>query len=460
MSGVPTAAGGPGYAEAVAVFNLAAPARPDLAVTATTVEEVRAALRRAVADRLAVRVHSTGHAAGGVRPVRGGLLVRTRMAGGVQVDRRRRIARVPAGTTWEEVVAATAPHGLAAAHGSARTVGAVGYLLRGGMSFYGRRVGLAVNTVRAVELVTADGTLRRVHVTADPELFAALRGGGGGFGVVTAVEIGLFPVTEVVTGAAYWPVAEAGELLRAWLDWTRDAPHAATTSVRVMSLPPLPHLPPALTAGPVFAVDGAVVAAVPAEVPGARATAADLLGPLRAIAEPVLDTWAPTGPGGVLDAHGDPTDPVPFAGDHMLLGELDDAGAAAFLAATGPGSGSPLVLAGLRQLGGRFATGVPGGGVLDRLAARFSYAGSGLAVDPASTAAVHAHCSRVRNALRPWDTGRTVPGFVEDVGRPQRHLDAAALELVDAVRDRVDPRGLFRGDVAPGASAERSAQAA
>jgi hypothetical protein len=438
----------------------AAPARPDLAVTATTVDEVRAALRRAVTDRLAVRVHSTGRAAGGVRPVRGGLLLRTRMTGGVRVDRRQRIARIPAGATWGEVVAATAPHGLTAAHGPARAVGAVGHLLSGGVSLYGRCVGLAANAVRAVELVTADGTLRRVHVAADPELFAALRGGGGGFGVVTAVEIGLFPVTEVVTGAAYWPVAEAGELLRTWLGWTRDAPRAATTSVRVLSLPPSPHLPPALTAGPVFVVDGAVVAAVPAEVPGARAAAADLLGPLRAIAEPVLDTWAPTGPGGVFDAHGDPTDPVPRVGDHMLLGELDDAGAAAFLAAAGPGSGSPLAAAGLQQLGGRFTTGAPGGGVLDRLTARFSYAGSGPAADPASAAAVRAHCSRVRRALRPWDTGLTVPGLVEDVGRPQRHLDEAALDLVDAVRDRVDPHGLFRGDVAPGASAERAARAA
>lgn len=460
MSAVPACPGADGYADATAVFNLAARPQPDLAVTVRSVAEVRAVLHRAAADDLPVRVHSTGHAAAGVRPVRGGLLVRTRLDGGVLVDPQRRRARIPAGTAWGEVVAATTPHGLTAAHGSARTVGAVGYLLRGGMSFYGRREGLAVNAVRAVELVTADGELRRVDAATDPDLFAAVRGGGGGFGVVTAVEIGLFPAVEVVTGAAFWPVTQAAELLGAWLDWTRAAPDTATTSVRVMALPPLPDLPPALTAGPVFVVDGAVLAATAADVPAARAVARDLLDPLRRIADPVLDTWAPAGPQAVLDAHMDPTEPVPFAGDHLLLGELDEEGAAAYLGATGPGSGSPLVVAGLRQLGGRYAVGAPGGGVLDRVDARFSYAGSGLALDAATAAGVHAHCAAVRRALAPWDTGRTVPGFVEDVTRPQRHLDAGAVRFVDAVRARVDPAGRFRGDVAPGATAEPAARAA
>lgn len=441
-----------GYDEAVATFNLAAPARPAVAVTVRTVEDIRAALRRASAEGIGVRVHTTGHAAGATRPVRDGLLVRTELDGAVEVDPVRRIARIPAGTRWGAVVEALAPHGLAVAHGSAATVGAIGYLLRGGMSFYGRRVGLAVNAVRAIELVTADGTFRRVGDVADPELFRALRGGGGGFGVVTAVEVDLFPAHEVVTGAAFWPATHAGELLAAWLDWSLDAPEEVTTSVRVLNLPAIAEPPPEFRQ-PLFVVDGAVLATTPGDVPAARGYAADLLGRLRTVAAPIADSWAPAAPAAVLEAHQDPDQPIPFVGDHMLLGELGERGAAEFLRATGPGSGSPMVVAGLRQLGGRYPVPDPRGGVLTTLDARFSYAGSGLALDPAAAAALHAHCATVRAALAPWDTGRTVPGFVEDFGQPQGHLDPAAVRFVDAVRARVDPRGLFRGDIAPNATA-------
>ncbi|MFC7613511.1 FAD-binding protein [Actinokineospora soli] len=125
---------------------------------------------------------------------------------------------------WKDVVAATAPHGLVPPHGSAGTVGVVGYLLRGGISFYGRKVGLAANSLRAVELVTADGELRRVDADNDPELFWAVRGGGGGFGVVTAVEVALFPAATVHTGAAFWPAEHGPALVAAWQDWCRQAP--------------------------------------------------------------------------------------------------------------------------------------------------------------------------------------------------------------------------------------------
>jgi len=148
-----------------------------------------------------VRVLSTGHASAAVRPVRHAVLIRTELGGSVDVDTTRRLARVPAGASWQAVVDAATPHGLAAPHGSAATVGVVGFLLRGGISFYSRKIGLAVNSVRAIELVTADGELRRVDADHDPDLFWSLRGGGGGFGVVTAIEIALFPATSVITGS-------------------------------------------------------------------------------------------------------------------------------------------------------------------------------------------------------------------------------------------------------------------
>lgn len=441
------------YDEAAAVFNLAAPAEPAAAVTARSAQDVRAAVRAARERGLAVRVHSTGHASGAVRPMSGALLIRTRLDGAVEVDPERRIARIPAGATWGQVVDAVAPHGLSAPHGSAATVGAVGYLLGGGVSFYGRLTGLAANSVVAVELVTADGELVRADADTDPRLLWALRGGGGGFGVVTAVEVRLFPVTGVVTGAAYWPAQHAPALLDAWCAWTRNAPRQATTSLRYMKLPPVPGVPPELSAGPVLCVDGAVCAAEPGDVPGAERITAGLLDPLRRICPPLLDSWGPTGPGGVLDAHMDPDQPVPFVGDHFLLRELEEDGRAAFLRAIGEGSGSPLVVATLRQLGGAFAEPGEGGGALSRVDAAYAYMGSGPPFGDVTPEALERHCDLVRSAMKPWDTGYTVPSLVEGRGRPQRHLDAEPSAEASRVRRRVDPEGVFAGDVSPGAGA-------
>lgn len=438
---------------ATQVFNLAAPVRPVAALTAHTVEQVQAAIRYAEAAHLSVRVHATGHASAAIRPMHNAVLIRTQLGGGVDIDAQRRTARIPAGTRWGEVVEAAAPHGLAAPHGSSPTVGVVGYLLGGGMSFYGRRVGLAINSVRAVEMVTADGELRRVDTSTDPELFWALRGGGGGFGVVTAVEIDLFSAVRVITGAAFWPALHAKRLLSAWLRWTRDAPVEVTTSLRVMNLPPLAGTPPALAAGPLLCVDGAVLSATDDDVASARRHAEDLLEPLRAVAEPVLDTWQLSTPPAVLRAHLDPLEPVPFYGDHMLLDDIGDDGAAEFLRVVGVGSGSPLVVAGLRQLGGAYSRPDPAGGVLNHLRACFAYTGSGAPFGSVTMESLRDHCAKVRQALRPWDTGCTVPSFVENVGQPQRHLRPDQVHAVDRVRARVDPHGMFRDDIAPNASA-------
>ncbi|GIE30578.1 oxidoreductase [Actinoplanes italicus] len=439
--------GSPAYAAATEVFNLAAPVEPAAAVTATSVPEVRQAVAAAESANLPVRVHSTGHAAATARPMRDSLLIRTRIGGGVEIDAGNRVARIPAGTSWGEVAEAAEPYGLAAPHGSSPLVGAVGYLLRGGISFYGRQTGIAANSVRAVELVTAGGRVRRADADRDPDLFWALRGGGGGFGVVTAVEVQLFPATEVVTGAAYWSATDAERLLTTWLDWTRTAPWAATTTVRLMNLPDHPDVPPALRVGTVLCVDGAVLGGA-----GGERIAAGLLDPLRAVAPPLLDTWASAAPAAVLQTHMDPTEPFPVYGDHMLLRDLDEQAVSALLRVAGHGSGSPLTNVEIRQLGGALAVPSPFGGALDHLDARFAYLGGGVPLG-VTAEAIRARTAVLRDTLRPWDTGTTTPTFAANVAQPQRHLDANRIEAVDRVRARVDPAGIFRDDIAPNATA-------
>ncbi|MFI6422865.1 FAD-binding protein [Streptomyces sp. NPDC050842] len=441
------------FAAATAVFNLAAPLRPAAAVTVRTAEHTRAAVRHAVAERLWARPHTSGHASASARPMHDSLLIRTEPSGPVEIDTTTETARVPAGTRWGAVVEAAAAHGLAAAHGTSSTVGVVGYLLRGGISVYGRHTGLAVNTVRAIELVTADGESRRIDAACDPELFWALRGGGGGFGVVTAVEIGLFPAARVITGAAFWPASHGPELFSRWIRWTHHAPRAVTTALRVMNLPAVPGIPPELTGGPVVCLTGTVLAPTDDDPAHARLLADDLLGPLRAVAPTLLDTWSDTAPTAVTASHMDPADPVPVVGDHLLLSALDQDGIDTFLRLLGEGSRSPLVNAELRQLGGALATRAPHGGALSALDADFAFTAGGLAADPAAADMIAAYCAKVRSALAPWDTGWTAPTLVESPDQPQRHLTPDAIARADRVRRRVDPSGIFRHDIPPGASA-------
>ncbi|MFV2013413.1 MULTISPECIES: FAD-binding oxidoreductase [unclassified Micromonospora] len=441
-------AGEPGYDAATQVFNLHAPARPAAAVIAHTVENVRAAIRHARAEGRPVRVHSTGHGAGGARAMGDAVLIRTQVDGGVQVDPERRLARVPGGARWNELVRAAAAYGMAGPHGTSGSVGVVGYALRGGLSVYGRKVGLAVNSVRAVELVTADGELRRVDAEEDPELFWAVRGGGGGLGVVTAVEIALFRARRVNTGATYWPAAQAAEVTDRWLAWTTGAPPEATTSLHVLNLPDVPGLPGPLRGSSVIAVTG-TIAHTELEPRLAWQQAETLMSPLRSAGEPLLDTWQLCSPGEVPAAQLAPDQPGPMIGEHMLLGDLGRGGAEAFLEMTGPGSGSPLISAELRHLGGAFAVPPRDGGAFRHLDAAYAYLGTAV---PDGTTDFEKHAAAVRAALAPWDTGRTTPTLVENVNQQQAHLDPEVVDAVDRVRLRVDPDGLFRDDIVAGSS--------
>ena len=194
---------------------------------------------------------------------------------GVEIDPVAETARVQAGTLWLEVTEAATPYGLFPLSGSSPDVGVVGYTLGGGLSWLARKHGLAANSVTAIEVVTPDGELVRATADDHAELFWALRGGGGNFGVVTAMEFRLFPYGEVYAGMILWPYERHAELLRAWHAWTRTAPEEVTTSFRIIHFPPLPELPPFLSGRSVVVVDGAYAG-------GAEEGAAALAGAARA----------------------------------------------------------------------------------------------------------------------------------------------------------------------------------
>src|SRR4051794_17481485 len=247
-----------GYDSARQAFNLAVDQRPAAVVYPCNAQEVSAVVAFASTRGLRVAPQATGHNAGPLGGLEGTILLKTSGMHAVTIDAERRIARAEAGVLWEDVVDAAAAHGLYALHGSSPDVGVVGYSLGGGMGWLARSHGLQTNNVTAIELVTADGSIVRTDRENDPELFWALRGGGGNFGIVTAIEFKLFPITEVYAGILMWDLTHAERVLTAWTEWAADAPDEVTTSIRLMRIPPLPELPEFLRGREVIMIDGAV----------------------------------------------------------------------------------------------------------------------------------------------------------------------------------------------------------
>lgn len=429
--------GEPEYDAASTAWNVAVPQRPAAVALPRTADEVRALIRAAAGIGLRVSAQTTGHAAASLaaHSLDDVVLVRTTHLQGVSIDVRRRVARVGAGVAWETVVAAAAEHGLAAPHGSAPDIGVVGYSLGGGLGWLARKHGLAANQVTAVELVTADGSLVRADARHRRKLFWALRGGGGSFGVVTAIEVRLHPHPDAYAGMMLWPLERLDPVLRAWTAWARTAPEEATTSLRVMRFPPLPELPPFLSGRAIVVVDGVLL------TDDARAESE--LAALRALA-PEMDTFARVPTATLPRLHMDPEQPTPSVGAGTMLGELDEAGLQAFVRAVGPQAATSLLFAELRQLGGALSRPAPGGGVLSHLPA--SYALLGLAVAPVPEAAEQgsADAEALIDAMAPWASGRNFLNFAERPVDPATAFDPRDWRRLQRVRAKVDPGGVFR----------------
>jgi FAD/FMN-containing dehydrogenase/enamine deaminase RidA (YjgF/YER057c/UK114 family) len=428
--------GDPGYDAARTPWNLAVDQRPAAVAVPHTVEEVGEVVRAAAAAGLRVAPQSSGHGAAplGERDLSGVLLLRLHELTGVTIDPAAGVARIVGGTLWRDVVEAAAPHGLSVLHGSSPDVAAAGYTLGGGLSFYARAHGLASNSVTAVEVVTADGDVVRADAEQHADLFWAARGGSGNVGVVVALELRLLPIADVFAGMLLWDREHAPAVVRAWAEWTREVPDTVTTSLRVMSFPPLPELPPFLSGRQLVVVDGAVLED--------DETAARLLAPLRALA-PEMDTFARMPTTGLLTVHMDPPGPSPAVSDHAVLDELTEETVAALLAEVGPGSTTSLLFAELRQLGRALARPAAGGGALDRLPGAYALFCVAIAPFPEAAAQGTADARRVVEALAPWSSGRRFLNFADARVDVSTGYEPAAYERLSRVRAAVDPGGVF-----------------
>jgi FAD/FMN-containing dehydrogenase len=420
------------YDTARLAWNLTADQHPAAIWKATAVRDVQDAVVYARERGWHVTVQTTGHYAQILPDLSDTLLLKLSVAGQqVTVDPARRTARVPSGAVWSDVIDAVAPHGLTAMHGSAPSVGVIGYLAGGGLGFYGRAHGLACNHVLAFDVVTADGRTRHVDADHDPELFYALRGGGGGYAAVTAVEIELLPYAEVIGGAMFFAVDHAPALLRAWHAWSQDADESISTTFRLLNLPPLPQIPEPLRGVQTICIDGVALKAGEAE----RLAAA-----LESVAQPILGGFGPMPAAAVTHLHGDPEAPTPGIGDGILLGELDDQAIDAFLHVAADPS---LAVAELRHLGGALALSPHGAGALDRFDGEFLLYGAGVPGAPAPAAELNACLDRFLEAMAPWASGTRFWSFAERNPSLDGSITPEALQRVTRARMVVDPDGLF-----------------
>jgi FAD/FMN-containing dehydrogenase len=355
----------------------------------------------------------------------------------VEIDPDRRVARVGAGVLWLDVVEAANAHGLAALHGSSPDVGVVGYSLGGGIGWYARQLGMSTNSVVGVDLVLADGSQVRADADTNPDLFWAIRGGNGNFGIVTAMEIRLYDIQTAYAGMLLWDQAHAEQVLRTWTAWTVDAPDCVTTSFRMLNLPPMPELPDFLRGRQLVVVDGAVLA------DDTRAEA--LLAELRAL-QPEIDTFARVPAASLVRLHMDPEGPTPAVSASAILDELPDAAIESFLALTGRNSGSTLLTAELRQLGGALGRPAEGAGALPMLEGKFVLFGAAVAATPELAARGHADAAALVDALSAYSSGRDYLNFAENPVDMSRSFPAETWRRLQQVRQAYDPTGRLKAN--------------
>jgi FAD/FMN-containing dehydrogenase len=419
-------------------FNLTFDQQPMLIAFPVDSADVQVLVTYAAARGIELAPQRTGHNAEPLVSLADMILVKTDAMRGVEIDVERRVARVLSGTKWADVVPYASDLGLAALHGSTPDVSVVGYSLGGGVGWYARKLGLATNSVLAIEVVTPDGRFRRVDARHDADLFWAMRGGGGNFGIVTAIEIQLYPIAEVYAGVLFFPWERSSEVLQAWREWTETVPDEVTSVGRILQIPPIEEVPEFLR-GQNFVV-------VEATILGDQAFGDAQMAPLRALG-PIIDTFAMQPPVGISELHMDPPTPLPYAGGgHVLASALTPEVIEDFVAVTGPGSGSTLISAEIRHTGGELVRPNAAHGALSTLPGEYMTFGVGLVVDAASAQAVRGTLAAMEELFEPVDTGRRYLNFVEEPTDPARFYDPEAYARLRHVKAVFDPYRIIRAN--------------
>ncbi|GAA3150516.1 FAD-binding oxidoreductase [Streptomyces rameus] len=409
---------------------------PAAVAEATGADDIQAAVRAARELGLPFAVQSTGH--GAVLPSDGGLLLRTSTLNRVEVDPAARTALVGPGALWSDVIAAAAPHGLAPLSGTA-SVGATGFTLGGGIGWLSRAYGYAADSLLSAEVVCADGELRTANADENGDLWWALRGGSGNFGVVTGYVIRLYPVRTVYAGAAFFPIERGADGLAHYLEWVPTVPDQMSTAVLLMRMPPGPPMPEPMRDKQFLCLrvcyDG------PADE-GER------------LLKPLLDAWgtplinhiaempyAQSGPA----ITGPPPPPMVAAQEIDLFHELPQDAVDMMVAAGGADSPAPpMSTVEVRHWGGAMAAPGPDAGPAGHRDVPFSVITTAMVPAPEAAERVDGWVHGLADRLRPYATGGTFLNFLTDGTRTRTAFtDTNWARLTEAKR-RWDPDNFFR----------------
>jgi FAD binding domain len=425
--------GDSGWDAARGAWHLLIDQQPVAVVQAAGLDDIVATVRYARDHGLAVTTQPTGH--GASPAVNGTILLRTGALTAIDIDLEVGVVRVGAGVQWRDLNEALTGTGLTSLPGSNGDVTVVGYTLGGGVGWFGRKYGQAAQRVHWVRLVTGAGEVIDVTRESDPDLFWALRGGGGDFGIVVAMELELLPAMEIQGGRMMWPIEHARDVLRAFTEISATAPDELSLWAWLLHFPDVPFVPEP--------VRGKSFAAVDSTFLGTPDDADKLLAPLRAIAEPVSDGVASIPLSMVGKIAQEPEDPTPGLIKSVLLSSFDDAAIDTLLKVGA--ADSPLFIFEVRHLGGAFARPDESQGAAGVIEDPYLFLFGGIVADPALAPVIGSAIEHVQTAMAPWISGRVLPNF--SVGEPNAQLYPPATQTrLAEIKSRVDPNGVIRSN--------------
>ncbi len=393
--------GDAGYEQASQPWNLSFKHHPTIVVMAQIAKDVVEAIHFADDNDLGIAIQATGH--GVSLAADNAVLINTSPMQGVRIDPVTKTAWVEAGVKWGSVLEKAQVFGLAPLLGSSTDVGAIGYTLGGGMGWLARKFGLSADSVNFFEMVTADGRILHVSQTENSDLFWALCGGGGSFGVITGMEIKLYAVETVYAGNLFYPIENAKEVFVHYREWIANAPDELTSSISIMNVPPLPSLPEFMRGHSFAIVRGCYT--------GAVEKGEELLKWWREWQAPIIDDFKAIPFTMAATISNEPNDPMPGHASSVWLREISDEMLDVMLSyGVAP---SPLTIVEIRHAGGAIA----------RVKADTNAYGNRdanhilevVAITPTKEAheAVIEHTKQFKQALQPFSTGGVYINFLE-----------------------------------------------
>jgi FAD binding domain/Berberine and berberine like len=427
-----------GYDAARRVYNAMVDRRPALIARCESISDVAAALAHARERGMEVAVRAGGHSSPGFATSDGGLVIDLSPLKAIQVDPVRRIAWVQPGVLWSELDAATQEHGLAVTGGRVSSTGVAGFTLGSGSGWLERKIGLAADNLRAARVLTADGHVVAASASENADLFWALRGGGGNFGIVLELEFALRPVGPLVLGGMLlWPRDRAAEVMRAYRDLMAGAPDALCGGLALMTAPPAPMVPSELQGRPAVAV--IVVHA------GDPERGAELIAPLRTLA-PAVDAVQPM-PYCAVQSMMDGTHPEGLRDYYRaaFLDELTDPVIGTIVAGA-ENAPSTLSAVLLQPLGGAFGRVGEMDTALGHRDAAWGIQVLAQWLEPERDTPNRTWVRALTDALAPWSRPAGFPNFIAEGGDAAVTVAYGAerhARLVEA-KDRWDPTNVFR----------------